>query len=45
MQAAIDSQPFLSVVEAEVVDLDIVDGRVAAVVTGDGAGFAAARWC
>ena len=36
MQAAIDSQPFLSVVEAEVVDLDIVDGRVAAVVTGDG---------
>ncbi len=36
MQAAIDSQPFLSVVEAEVVDLDIVDGRVAAVVIGGG---------
>ena len=36
MQSAIDSQPFLSVVEAEVVDLDIVDGRVAAVITADG---------
>ncbi len=36
MQTAIDSHPFLSVVEAEVIDLDIVDGRVAAVLTVDG---------
>ena len=36
MQAAIDSHPLLSVIEAEVVDLDVVDGRIAAVLTADG---------
>lgn len=36
MQAAIDSCPFLTVLEAEVVDLDISDGRVTAVLTADG---------
>lgn len=36
MQAAIDSQPKLSVVEGEVVDLTIADGRIAGVKLGDG---------
>lgn len=40
MQAAIDSQPNLSVVESEVVDLDIVDGCVAGVKTGSGSRLA-----
>ncbi|CAG1012832.1 MAG: tRNA uridine-5-carboxymethylaminomethyl(34) synthesis enzyme MnmG [Rhizobiaceae bacterium] len=40
MQAAIDSHPNLSVVEDEVIDLAVVDGRVEAVVTRGGWRFA-----
>ncbi len=36
MQAAIDSQPKLSVIEGEVVDLTVADGRVTGVTLGDG---------
>lgn len=36
MQDAIDSHPNLSIVEAEVIDLDIVDGRIAGVGTAAG---------
>ncbi|HHZ07486.1 MAG TPA: tRNA uridine-5-carboxymethylaminomethyl(34) synthesis enzyme MnmG [Rhizobiales bacterium] len=40
MQAAIDSHPNLIVVEAEIVDLEIFEGRVEAVVTSGGARIA-----
>ena len=36
MQAAIDSHPFLTVLEAEVVDFEVVERRVTAVLTADG---------
>src|SRR5690242_4068806 len=40
MRAAIDSQPKLTVVEGEVVDLTIAEGRIAGVAMADGRVFA-----